>query len=65
MTKGLFMTTGTFTPAARDEAHQAGTAPIDLVDGERLCQLLKEHGLGVGTELVETVSVDTSFFDSL
>ena len=45
--------------------HQAGTAPIDLVDGERLCQLLKEHGLGVGTELVETVSVDTSFFDSL
>jgi restriction system protein len=62
--KGLFITTGTFTPAARAEAQRAGAPPIDLIGGDRLIDLLKEHSLGVGVELVESVTIDPSFFDS-
>jgi restriction system protein len=60
--KGLFMTTGTFTPAARHEAQRTGAPPIDLIDGERLCNLLKEHRLGITVETVERVGVDENFF---
>jgi len=65
--KGLLITTGTFTADARGEATRDGAPPIDLIDGDRLCNLLKEHGLGVRTTIrqVEDVSLDTSFFDSL
>lgn len=40
--------------------------PIDLIDGERLCELLKEHRLGVETNIrtVEEVKVRKEFFDS-
>jgi restriction system protein len=62
--KGLFITTGTFTPAAQAEAQRPGAPPIDLIDGDRLTDLLKEHSLGVGVELVESVTIKQSFFDS-
>ena len=65
--KGLLITTGTFTREARDEATRDGAPPIDLIDGERLCELLKQHQLGVRTEerRVEDVEVIGSFFDEL
>jgi restriction system protein len=34
--KGLFITTGSFTPAAVKEATRDGAPPIDLIDGEHL-----------------------------
>jgi restriction system protein len=34
--KGLFITTGTFSPAAVREATRDGAPPIDLVDGVEL-----------------------------
>lgn len=55
--KGLVITTGTFTTAARDEATRDGVPPIDLVDGDRLCDLLKAARLGVAVEMVERVTV--------
>jgi restriction system protein len=63
--KGLFITTGSFTPAAVKEATRDGAPPIDLVDGEDLAEKLKELALGVKTELVESVSVDAAWFLSL
>lgn len=62
--RGLLITTGTFTAEARQEATRDGAPPIDLIDGERLCNLLKEHRLGVRTELrqIEEVTVDREFF---
>lgn len=39
--KGLFITTGTFTPAAVKEATRDGAQPIDLVDGDELAEKLK------------------------
>jgi restriction system protein len=44
--KGILITTGRFSSAAMKEAARAG-APIDLIDGERLCDLLLEYRLGV------------------
>ncbi|MGV9363084.1 restriction endonuclease [Amycolatopsis sp. NPDC003731] len=63
--KGLLITTGTFTSAARAEATRDGAPPLDLIDGEELVELLREHKLGITTELVEQVTVHTSFFDSI
>lgn len=63
--KGLFITTGSFTSQASDEATRDGATAIDLIDGERLCVLLKENKLGVVTEMVERVSVDRSWFSGI
>jgi restriction system protein len=63
--KGLFITTGSFTPAAIKEATRDGAPPIDLVDGDELAEKLKEFCLGIRTETVERVSVDESWFDGI
>jgi restriction system protein len=63
--KGLFITTGSFTPAAIKEATRDGAPPIDLVDGDELAEKLKDFCLGIRTETVERVSVDESWFDGI
>lgn len=63
--KGLIITTGTFSPDARREATRDGAPPIDLIDGETLCEKLKELSLGVETKLVEKVSVKSEWFNQL
>jgi restriction system protein len=63
--KGLFITTGTFSPAAVKEATRDGAPPIDLVDGAELATKLKELGLGVRIEMIESVTVDEKWFDSI
>lgn len=63
--KGLLITTGAFTASARSEATRDGAAPVELVSGEALCDLLKEHRIGIRiTErVVEDIEVDPAFFD--
>jgi restriction system protein len=63
--KGLIITTGTFTPDARREATRDGAPAIDLIDGQALCQLLKDHQLGVTVEMVEQVTLVPEFFDGI
>jgi restriction system protein len=63
--KGLFITTGTFTPAAVKEATRDGAPPIDLVDGEQLAEKLKEFQLGLKTELIEKVTIDNDWFANI
>lgn len=63
--KGLFITTGTFSPPAVKEATRDGAPPIDLVDGSELADKLRDLGLGVRKEMVEVVRVDESWFASL
>lgn len=63
--KGLFITTGTFTPAAIKEATRDGAPPIDLVDGEQLAEKLKELKLGVQTEMIEKVTINKGWFSNL
>lgn len=63
--KGLFITTGTFTPAAIKEATRDGAPPIDLVDGDNLAEKLKELSLGVEIEMVEKVTIVKDWFLNL
>ena len=65
--KGLVITTGRFSASAEQEAVRDGAPVIDLIDGDALCGLLKEHGLGVRTEkeTVERVTVDAGFFATI
>jgi restriction system protein len=63
--KGLLITTGTFTQKAKQEATRDGATPIDLIDGDDLVERLKELELGVETEMVEKVSVDQEWFQSI
>jgi restriction system protein len=65
--KGLLITTATFSPAAREEATRDGAPPVDLISGEDLCDLLKDHDLGVvtTTRTIDDVRVIEDFFDDL
>jgi restriction system protein len=63
--KGLFITTGTFTPAAVKEATRDGAPPIDLLDGNELADKLKELKLGVRIENIEVVRIEDSWFESV
>ncbi len=63
--KGLFITTGTFSRDAIKEATRDGAPPIDLVDGDLLADKLKELKLGVTTVMIESVSVDATWFERI
>ena len=62
--KGLIITTGTFTPAARKEATRDGAPPIDLIDGDELCDLIVKYEVGVEAKkrIVMDVKVNESYF---
>lgn len=63
--KGLFITTGTFSPAAIREGTRDGAPAIDMIDGDQLADKLKELGLGIKTEVVEKITVEKDWFSSL
>ncbi|MFN9338593.1 MAG: restriction endonuclease, partial [Candidatus Kapaibacterium sp.] len=63
--KGILITTGTFTREAIKEATRDGAPPIDLIDGELLCDKLKELKLGIETQLIETVNIKSEWFSNL
>ncbi len=63
--KGLLITTGTFTRDAIKEATRDGAPPIDLIDGELLCDKLKEFKLGISTELIEHIQINADWFSQL
>ena len=63
--KGLFITTGTFTGQAAEEAIRDGAIAIDLIDGDRLCDLLKENTLGVEIEIIERVRIRSDWFKGI
>lgn len=63
--KGLLITTGSFTRDAQTEATRDGAPPVELIDGERLCDLLRDYRLGVSVvqRVEEDARVDGGFFD--
>jgi restriction system protein len=63
--KGLFITTGTFTPAALKEAIRDGAPPIYLVDGDELADKLKELELGIERRMVEKICINENWFLSI
>jgi len=62
--RGLFITTSAFTTNAKKEAARVSPT-IDLIDGDVLCDLLKDLKLGVETKEVESVSIDPQWFKTV
>lgn len=63
--KGLFITTGTFTADAKREATRDGAPAIELIDGDLLCDLLRQLKLGLKIEMVERVTVDEEWLSRI
>ena len=63
--KGLIITTGTFTREAKREASRDGAVPVDLIDGIDLADKLKDLKIGVQIEMVEKVTIDKEWFQSI
>jgi restriction system protein len=63
--KGLIITTSSFTRDARAEATRDGAPAIDLIDGEDLCRLLKDSGIGVHVRMIEEIEIESEFFASI
>jgi restriction system protein len=59
--KGIIITTGTFTAEARREASRDGAPPIELIDGEKLVDMLERYELGL--RAVTTFELDDEFFN--
>jgi restriction system protein len=60
--KGVFITTSTFTRDAREAASRA-RGSIVLVDGALLTSLMIDHGVGVSHQAVQIPKVDSDFFE--
>ena len=58
--KGIIITTGTFTVEARREASRDGVPAIELIDGDKLVDMLES--LELGLRPVTTYEVDHAFF---
>lgn len=58
--KGIIITTGTFTAEARREATRDGAPPIELIDGEKLIDMLEQLELGLNP--IKTFEIDETFF---
>ena len=61
--KGVMITTGTFSTAAKEEASNPGKQQIELIDGEEFITKLAELGLGVRP--VTTYQIDEDFFKKI
>ena len=59
----IIISIGILASGAKTEATRDGAPLIDLIDGDAFCDLLKDNRLGVKTEMVEKISVDTDWFE--
>ena len=59
--KGIIITTGAFTAEAKREATRDGAPPIELIDGEKLIDMLERFELGLRP--VTTYEIDAAFFN--
>lgn len=60
--RGTIITVGGFSKGCTEAALYPGAAPIGLIDGEKLLNLLIEHGIGVKKRDVALYEVDGDFF---
>ena len=60
--RGTIITTSRFAKGTQDAALANGTAPITLIDGDKLIDLLIEHGVGVRKRPIVLLEVDAETF---
>lgn len=60
--RGTIITTGKFSSGCLDAALYPGAAPIGLIDGERLLDLLIEHEIGIRKRPAQLYDIDEEAF---
>ena len=60
--RGTIITTSKYSKGTRDAAFEPGAAPITLIDGEKLIDLLITHGIGVRKKTLEVLELNASAF---
>ena len=60
--RGTIITIGTFSKGCEEAALFQGAAPITLIDGERLIDLLIEHEVAIQRKTLSLVELDERFF---
>lgn len=60
--RGTIITTGGFSPGTVKAAIELGAAPITLIDGKKLVELMIQHGIGVRKKAVELWELDEGAF---
>ncbi|MCX6378887.1 MAG: restriction endonuclease [Armatimonadetes bacterium] len=63
--QGILITTSTFSRAARKAVAADRTAPIRLIEGDELTQLLIQNRIGAITEAANEPVLDEAYFDAL
>jgi len=61
--RGTIITLGRFSSGCEEAALYQGAAPITLIDGDRLIELLIEHEVGVLKKPAQLFDIDTNYFD--
>lgn len=59
--KGVFITTSSFTSGAEEFAHLV--EKIVLIDGARLADLMMEYGVGVSHRTIKIPKLDSDYFE--
>lgn len=62
--RGTIITSGRFSRGVQDAAFERGAAPITLIDGDRLIDLLIEHQIGVRKRTIEVLEFEPADFAS-
>jgi restriction system protein len=60
--KGTIITTGDYGKGAKDAAFEMGAAPITLINGDTLIDLLIQHEIGVKKKTLDYYELDESAF---
>lgn len=60
--RGTIITTGDFSKGTREAAFEPGVAPITLINGEKLIDLLIEHKIGIRKKSIEILELDADAF---
>ena len=64
VTKGVFITTSSFTREAQREVHDQVGKQIALIDGAMLTELMLHYSIGIhSVQTFETYEIDSAFFD--
>lgn len=56
--RGTIITTGGFSSGTKQAAFERGAAPITLIDGEKLLDLLRQYEIGVSKKAIEYIEFD-------
>lgn len=60
--RGTIITLGKFAKGVTDSALYPGAAPITLIDGQRLIDLVEKHQVGIRQKALSMIEIDEAFF---